>query len=955
MTTHAFSTKLSTALRQPENNFVNRDLALKSMFHFNSVSPSQDTVRGIGVGTTLVDGTTVSPESVDADLFTMTSDGEGDGARDTADEGRLTHDDERDVQYVRVALDQPIPALFDYRYRPAQFGGVIPVPGMLVWVPFGKRRNAGVVWSVHAQTDVPLKRLKSVEALCVDCPPLDARWRALIAFAAGYYQRGIGEVALPALPQGLRDPSRWGHLIPREIVYARRDDVPDALAQLDAAIPKRAAALRRLFDALASGPLSLPAARRLHPRAAPQLDAWCASGALQRYEIDFGSERGYDGGGSSDVGDSATTVSEAPDTLGVAAAPAAARMITTPDAVTGPNVLTALDVTAPIASADSADALPVMTGTASVARILSGEQQDAVSQIDAASVAGGFAPFLLHGVTGSGKTEVYLQTLSRMLARDPEAQALVLVPEINLTPQFDALFRRRFAHLGDSAVATLHSGLADGERTRHWLAAHLGRARIVLGTRLAVMASFSKLAMIVVDEEHEAAYKQQEGLRYSARDLAVWRAKQLGVPIVLGSATPSLESWSQAEQGRYRRLSMTTRPVVAAMASRPVSRGDAGGSGATVGSAVPAPHVLPRVTLIDTEMERQRRQPNIDGFSAPLVAALRKRLEQGEQSLIFLNRRGYAPVLSCDACGWVCGCPRCSAYLVLHKRDRALRCHHCGWQQRIPPACPECGNVDIAPMGRGTQRAEETLAELVPGARVLRIDADSTRKKGSAAALFANVHAGDVDILVGTHMIAKGHDFQRVSLVGVLNADSALFSHDFRATERLFAQLMQVAGRAGRGGQGGDVLIQTRHPTHPLFQALTRHDYPGFAQSSLTERRQAGLPPFIYQALLRAEARTLEQAMAFLQRATAHFDAVVAAAEADAASGAGVSDAREVHRFDPVPMALVKIANTFRAQLLIESASRAALQRLLPPWQQALRADQSGVVRWAVEVDPLDI
>jgi primosomal protein N' (replication factor Y) len=877
------------------------------MFHFNSASPSQNAVCGIGVGTTLIEAAPNVAERAAPDLFGLTSDGESDGShaptdsRDASDDG-----DERDALYVRVALDQPIPALFDYRYRPAQFGGVIPVPGMLVWVPFGKRRNAGIVWSVHAQTDVPLKRLKSVEALCGDCPPLDADWRALIAFAAGYYQRGIGEVALPALPQGLRDPSRWGHLIPRETVYALRDDVPDALAQLDAAIPKRAAALRRLFDGLALGPLSLPAARRLHPRAAAQLDAWCASGALHRYEIDLGSHAVHD-------------------------ATDAACMVDTPASTPAPE---------------------------SVARILSGEQQDAVAQIDAASVAGGFAPFLLHGVTGSGKTEVYLQTLSRLLAHDPQAQALVLVPEINLTPQFDALFRRRFARLGDGAVATLHSGLADGERTRHWLAAHLGHARIVLGTRLAVMASFTKLAMIVVDEEHEAAYKQQEGLRYSARDLAVWRAKQLGVPIVLGSATPSLESWSQAEQGRYRRLSMTTRPVGAATPTTATTASPVAPSVVSPvapGGVLPQPHVLPRVTLIDTEMERQHRRPSIDGFSAPLVAALRKRLEQGEQSLIFLNRRGYAPVLSCDACGWVSGCPRCSAYLVLHKLDRALRCHHCGWQQRIPPACPECGNVDIAPMGRGTQRAEETLAELVPGARVLRIDADSTRKKGSAAALFANVHAGDVDILVGTHMIAKGHDFQRVSLVGVLNADSALFSHDFRATERLFAQLMQVAGRAGRGGQGGDVLIQTRHPTHPLFQALTRHDYPGFARASLTERRQAGLPPFIYQALLRAEARTLEQAMAFLQRATAHFDAVVAAAEADAASGTGASDAREVHRFDPVPMALVKIANTFRAQLLIESASRAALQRLLPPWQQALRADQSGVVRWAVEVDPLDI
>jgi primosomal protein N' (replication factor Y) len=547
---------------------------------------------------------------------------------------------------------------------------------------------------------------------------------------------------------------------------------------------------------------------------------------------------------------------------------------------------------------------------------LSDEQQQALQTLNDAAALKRFAPFLLFGITGSGKTEVYLHALHQVLAESPTAQALVLVPEINLTPQFDALFRQRFAHFGDGAIVTLHSGLAEGERTQHWLAAHTGRARIVLGTRLAVLASFQCLSMIIVDEEHEAAYKQQEGLRYSARDLAVWRAKQLGIPIVLGSATPSLETWSQADQGRYQCLRLTSRPASAQA-------------------------LLPVVKLIDTEVERQRGRPIVDGFTQPLIAALRDRLAKQEQSLIFINRRGYAPVLSCDACGWVCGCPRCSASLVLHKTDRVLRCHHCGWQARIPHACPECGNVDIAPMGRGTPRAEDTLATLVPGARILRIDADSTRKKGSAAALFADVHAGDIDILVGTHMIAKGHDFQNVSLVGVLNADAALFSHDFRASERLFAQLMQVAGRAGRGGQAGEVLIQTRHPSHPLYHALSRQDYAGFAATSLTERKQAHLPPFIYQALLRAEARTLEQAIGFLQKAAMLFDAL--------------PHEGRVHRFDPVPMALVKIANTFRGQLLVESASRAALQATVQAWQQQLRAERGGVLRWAVEIDPLDI
>ncbi|HTH73513.1 MAG TPA: primosomal protein N', partial [Trinickia sp.] len=551
-------------------------------------------------------------------------------------------------------------------------------------------------------------------------------------------------------------------------------------------------------------------------------------------------------------------------------------------------------------------------GPAIARRILTDEQTQAVEAI---AESKGFAPFLLHGVTGSGKTEVYLSALEALLGSRPDAQALVLVPEINLTPQFEAAFRARFAALsGDESIVTMHSAMADGERARSWLAAHTGRARIVLGTRLAVLASLPELALIVVDEEHEPAYKQQEGLRYSARDLAIWRAKQRGIPVVLGSATPSLESWWQAEQGRYRRLSLSRRAVAEA--------------------------VLPTVKLIDLEEERRRGRGSVDGISGPLAAALKARLERGEQSLVFLNRRGYAPVLACDACGWLAGCPRCSAYVVLHKGEHALRCHHCGWEARVPRACPDCGNIDIAPLGRGTQRVEETLASLVPGARVLRIDADSTRRKGSAQALFSNVHAGEVDILVGTQMIAKGHDFRRVSLVGVLNADTALFSHDFRAGERLFAQLMQVSGRAGRAGLPGEVLVQTRYPRHALYHALARHDYVGFANATLAERRDAQLPPFVYQALLRAEARTLEAALAFLAQAGAAL--------------AEIPAAERVTVYDAVPMTIVKVANVHRAQLLVESASRASLLATLRAWQPALRM-LKGVLRWSVEVDPLDI
>ncbi|HTJ95241.1 MAG TPA: primosomal protein N', partial [Pararobbsia sp.] len=562
---------------------------------------------------------------------------------------------------------------------------------------------------------------------------------------------------------------------------------------------------------------------------------------------------------------------------------------------------------------------PVVPGDTSAPRAFPPATRDQADALAAIEAAAGFESFLLYGVTGSGKTEVYLRALERLLARRADAQALVLVPEINLTPQFERAFRARFAHLGPAAIVSLHSGLAEGERTRNWLAAHDREARIVLGTRLAVLASLPALAMIVVDEEHEPAYKQQEGLRYSARDLAVWRAKQLDIPIVLGSATPSLESWYQAEQGRYRRLTLATRAVADA--------------------------VLPTVRLIDQDLERKRGVATIEGMSPTLIAAMRARLERGEQSLIFVNRRGYAPTLACDACGWVAGCPRCSAYTVLHKVDRTLRCHHCGWESRIPRACPECGNVDLAPLGRGTQRVEEAIAGVVPGARVLRIDADSTRRKGSAEVLFDNVHTGSVDVLVGTQMIAKGHDFQRVTLVGVLNADAALFSHDFRAGERLFAQLMQVSGRAGRAGLPGEVMIQTRYAGHPLYASIARHDYEGFARAALKERREARLPPFAYQALLRADARTLEAALAFLDAAAAALD--------------GLPGGEQVTRYDAVPLTIVKVMNVHRAQLLLESGSRAALQAALRAWQPRLReikgGDTRGMIRWTVEVDPLDI
>ncbi|MDP2809159.1 MAG: primosomal protein N' [Rhodocyclaceae bacterium] len=527
------------------------------------------------------------------------------------------------------------------------------------------------------------------------------------------------------------------------------------------------------------------------------------------------------------------------------------------------------------------------------------EQEVAVAAIAAAS---GFAPFLLHGVTGSGKTEVYLRAIASVLARG--GQALMLVPEIALTPQLEGRVRARFpaAH-----IVCAHSGVGDAARARAFLDALEGRADIVLGTRLAVFMPLPRLALIVVDEEHDASFKQQDGLRYSARDVAVFRAKQRDVPVVLGSATPSLETFHHARTGRYRLIELTRRAVAEAM---------------------------PTVATVDTRKEKLK-----DGMSAALIRALGERLERGEQSLVFLNRRGYAPVLACPSCGWVSRCRRCAANLVLHLADRRLRCHHCGLEAGIPTACPDCGNQDLHPCGRGTQRLEAALAERFPDARILRIDRDSASTPRKWQALLDAIHAGDADILVGTQMLAKGHDFPKLTLVGVVGADAALFAADFRAPERLFAQLMQVGGRSGRAALPGEVLIQTEYPDHPLYRALAEHDYLRFAQEQLVEREQAGFPPFAFQSLLRAEANAMEQSLAFLAQAKA----------------AGSAVAGPIVLYDPVPMRLFRLKNLERAQLLVESRSRPALQAFLAAWTEALRALKSPRdLRWHLDVDPLE-
>ena len=546
----------------------------------------------------------------------------------------------------------------------------------------------------------------------------------------------------------------------------------------------------------------------------------------------------------------------------------------------------------------------------------SAEQAEALAQLEATPEA---TPVLLHGVTGSGKTEVYLNAAARAL--EAGRQVLVLVPEINLTPQLEARFAARFA---GRRIVSLHSGLTPAQRLRSWLAAHLGLADLVLGTRLAVFTPLPRLGLIVVDEEHDPSYKQQEGARYSARDLAVYRARLQGARVLLGSATPSLESWQRANEGRYQRLALPSR----------------------IGGAL-----LPRVRLVD--MNQQPKERGGAGLSPPLLAAIRERIARGEQSLVFLNRRGYAPVLHCADCGWKSGCPHCSAWRVFHKLDRTLRCHHCGFTERVPRACPDCGNLDIAPIGRGTERLEEQIGTLLAAGdgtlpRIARIDADSTRLKGSLEAQLGAVHAGEVDVLVGTQMVTKGHDFRRITLVAAVNPDSALFSSDFRAPERLFALLMQAAGRAGRSAehaQGAEMWVQTWHPQHALYAALRRHDFAAFAASQLEEREAAGLPPFAHLAMLRADARQAEQAQAFLQAA--------------AGLAATLPGAEAVSVYAPVPLPVARVANVERMQMLVESASRPALQRFLAAWVPALHALRRGgahkVLRWAIDVDPLAI
>src|SRR6266436_6326893 len=716
---------------------------------------------------------------------------------------------------LRVALDVPLPKLFDYRSEDATRADV----GYRVLVPFGKRRLVGVIWDLAAKSSVTDSRLRSVDKILRDVAPLPREWLALVEFCSGYYHGPLGEVVATALPPRLR-AAKPVPIPPRDYVLTPAGG--DALA----GTPPRQRRSRALLSRLAQGRAS-----------ESELVAQATGG---RNLLRRGIEAGW----------IAPIEPEQPE----------------------PRFVHVHELTS--------------------------EQENAIRVLRSGLEK--FRVSLLFGVTGSGKTEIYLQLIAEVLAR--RKQVLILVPEIALTPALEAAFRDRFP---GARIVTQTSAMAELERARGWLLAHGGRADIVLGTRLSVFTPLPRLGLVVVDEEQDASFKQREGVRYSARDLAIARAHIAGASVVLCSATPSLESFHHATSGKYELVALTRRAIDRA--------------------------ALPAIRLIDT-----RVHPSQEGIVLPLLEALAARLARGEQSLVFLNRRGYAPALACPACGWVKGCKRCSASMVVHVAGQRLRCHHCGLTEGIPRACPECGNPDLQAFGRGTQRIEITLAEKFPHARILRVDSDAARARSGLEDLLER--ATRADILVGTQILAKGHHFERLTLAGVLNADSGLFSSDYRASERTFAQLQQVAGRSGRASLPGEVLIQTRYPEHPLYQSLVRHDYAGFAKSVLAERREAGFPPFVFEAALRAESADELRAQRFLRSAI------------DRSPQRSAS----ITVFDPVPMSLARLAGVERAQVLVQSRSRPRLQAFLAEWSDALYRMPSHGVRWHLDVDPIE-
>lgn len=694
--------------------------------------------------------------------------------------------------------------------------------GSRVLVKLRGKLQMGIVWQSDVQPNIDLKKILPIIQI-IDDFKLPENWLKLINFTARYYHYPLGQTAFTALPSLLKEPKAIE--LPQEPTFYTLNELGKQQPPPKKNYVKKLA----IWQALATTYISLPALRKIHPK---------AKDFISEYE-----QRGW---------------------------------------------LNSTTATLPNIPASQ--------------HILNAEQTVATATIK--SHLNEFKTFLLHGITGSGKTEVYFDIMATVL--EQAKQVLFLLPEINLTPQLISRIEQRFP---DIPIAVLHSQTASGARGRDYLRAMLGQAKLVIGTRLAVFTPMCDLSLIVVDEEHDTSFKQDSELRYNARDLAIWRGQQANCPIILGSATPSLETWHKAQTGAYQLLNLPNR---ANMLAR-----------------------LPEIQTIDVRRTRLN-----NGFSPQALDLLKKNFANGGLSLVYVNRRGFAPALFCGDCGYTFGCPNCSAKLVLHQQANQLRCHHCDFRQPIPHACNECGNQDLTAVGFGTQRVEDTLKMVLPQAKILRVDRDSTHRKHDWHKIYQQIHHNEIDILVGTQMLAKGHDFARLNLVIILNADGSLFSSDFRAPERLFAELMQVSGRAGRAEHAGRVFIQTQLPEHEVFSAVKAQDFAQFAAHELAQREAFGLPPFGFQAAVRADAPQMSEAVDFLNE----IRDVIAPLLPE-----------NVWQMGAVPMLLARLAERERAQIFVESADRVALHRALSLWEQVLQQYRDHKIRWHIDVDCMEM
>lgn len=739
---------------------------------------------------------------------------------------------------AKIAVPVPLYGLFDYRVPEALAASV--KPGCRVRVPFGRKPQVGMVIELSDHSDFPASKLKSISE-CLDAQPVIPQdLLELLKWAASYYQHPLGEVIFSALPKGIRQGDAAE--LKQETVWRLSETGRDTAADQLKRSPKQAALLAYMQQA--QNEQTQNEQIRGERVSAAQLNAdWENWRASVKALVEKGLLQQEQRSPLELVGD---------------------------------------------------------RGVAQAAPIELNPQQAVAAQavIDSLNQ---YQTFLLQGITGSGKTEVYLKVIEAVLAQG--RQVLVLVPEISLTPQLT----RRFTQRLDTEIVSLHSGLNDSQRHAAWIKASQGSARLVIGTRSALFTPMPELGLIILDEEHDASFKQQEGFRYHARDLALVRARQKNISVLLGSATPSFETLENVNRKQYQRLQLTQRGVANA---RP-----------------------PKVSLLDV-----CRRPMQDGISEQMFSKIAEHLQKGGQAMLFLNRRGYAPLLMCHECGWTTACPRCDANMTLHQHNRRLRCHHCGHEKAAPSLCPECQQDTLYVPGAGTERIEMALKEKFPEVVVSRIDRDTTRRKGELHDKLEEAREGHAKILIGTQMLAKGHDFPNLTLVGILDVDQGLFSADFRGTEHMAQLIIQVAGRAGRGDKPGEVILQTHHPEHPLLHTLLESGYNGLAEQALQERKDAGFPPYSYMAILRCEATQKESGQQFLNECREVFNY------------------QNVQVFGPLPAPMERRAGRYRWQLILLASERKFLHAALRVWlPQVTKLKSASKVRWSIDVDPQDM